>query len=147
LHAQRQKLAGLAGSAGAAIRILIADDIEAWHWIYAGVLSRRPDWKIVGIARNVVEAVQKSRELNPDVVLLEMDLERMDGLETARQIRQVAASSRIVFVGFDDPYQALESVSSTGAYGYIVKRNVVLDLVPALEAITEGQRFFSRQDS
>ena len=147
LHAQKRKLAGLDRFAGEAIRILIADDIEAWHCIYAEVLRRRPHWQIVGIARDMAEAVQKTSELTPDVVLLDIDLERTNGLEAARKITQVSPGSRIVFVGFDEPCQLPESVSSGGPYGYVVKRNVVLDLVRAMEVVAGGERFISGQVS
>jgi DNA-binding NarL/FixJ family response regulator len=128
---------------GVAIRILIVDDIEAWHCIYTEVLCRNQDWQIVGIARNGVEAIKKSRELKPDVVLLDVALGRADRLEAARQISEVSPDSRLLLLGTTESSQLAELALSIGAYGYVSKRNVVLDLVPAIQALAKGKRFRS----
>lgn len=128
------------GFAGVDIRILIVDDIEAWYCIYTEVL-RHQNWQIVGIARSGVEAIQKSRELKPDVVLLDVGLGRADHLEASRQIREVSPNSRLLLLGTAEPSQLAELVPLTGAYGYVSKRNVVLDLVPAIQALAKGKRF------
>jgi DNA-binding NarL/FixJ family response regulator len=128
--------------AGVDIRILIVDDIEAWYCIYTEVL-RHQDWQIVGIARDGVEAIQKSRQLKPDVVLLDVGLGRADRLEAVRRISEVSPASRLLLLGTAESSQLAELALSTGAYGYVSKRNVVLDLVPALQAVAEGKRFRS----
>jgi DNA-binding NarL/FixJ family response regulator len=132
---------------GATIRILIVDDIEAWHCIYIEVLRRQPHWEIVGIAQDAVEAIQKSQHLKPDVVLLDVGLEPTVGLATARQISEVSPASRVLFLTTDAPSQVLENILSAGAHGYVAKRNVVLDLVPAVQAIAEGKQFLSQAKS
>lgn len=130
--------------AGVAIRILIVDNIEGWHCVCIEVLRRRrPDWEIVGAAGDAVDAIQKSSQLKPDVVLLDMDLGPTDGIETARRIIDVSPASRILFMSNEAPSPLLENALSTGAYGYIAKRNVVLDLVSAVEAVAQGKRFLS----
>ncbi len=128
------------GFAGVAIRILIVDDIEAWYCIYAEVL-RQQDWQIVGIARNGVEAIQKSTELKPDVVLLDVGLGRADRLEAARRISEVSPASRLLLLGTAESSKLAELALSAGADGYVSKRNVVLDLIPAMQALAKGKPF------
>jgi DNA-binding NarL/FixJ family response regulator len=131
------------GFTGVPIRILIVDDIEAWHGIYVGVLRRHPNWRIVGVARNSVEAVQKTRELKPDVVLLDVGLGRTDRLEAVQKIREASPDSHLLLLGTGESSRLAEIALSVGAYGYVSKRNVVLDLVPAMEALAKGTRFDS----
>ena len=144
LFARTRTGIGGPGFAGVAIRILIVDDIEAWHCIYTEVLRQNQNWEIVGIARNSVEAIQKSRELKPDVVLLDVGLGRTDRLEAARQITELSPKSRVLLLGTAESQQLAEIALSAGAYGYISKRDVVLDLVPAMQALSKGKRFRSQ---
>lgn len=132
------------GFAGVAIRILIVEDIEAWHCIYAEVLRQHQKLEVVDIAHNSVEAVQKSRDLKPDVVLLDVGLGRTDRLEAARQIRDVSPKSRILLLGTAETSQLADLAQSIDADGYISKRNVVLDLIPAMQALGKGKRFRSQ---
>lgn len=132
------------GFAGVAIRILIVEDIEAWHCIYTEVLRQDSKLEVVGLAHNGIEAVQNSRELKPDVVLLDVGLGRTDRLETARQIREVSPKSRILLLGTAEASQLADLAQAVDAHGYISKRNVVLDLVPAMQALGTGKRFRSQ---
>jgi len=140
-------MTGGCGSTGAAIRILIVDDIEAWHRIYSAVLRGLPDCQIVGYARDGEEAVRKSGELMPDVVLLDVGLGHRSQFEAAPQIAQVSPDSRILFLGLAAPSELNEIALAAGAHGYIWKRNVVLELGSALAIIAEGKPFLSRIDS
>ena len=133
--------------AGAAIRILIVDDIEAWHSIYIEVLRRQSDWQVVGVAQNGMEAVQKCWELKPDLVLLDVGLGRTDRLQLARQIREVSPKSSILLVGTADPSQLAEIAQSIDADGYVIKRDLVLDLVPAVETVAKERRSRGRSSS
>ena len=139
--------AGGPAFAGVAIRILIVDDIEAWHCIYVEVLRQHQNLEVVGIARNSVEAIQETRELKPDVVLLDIGLGRVDRLEAAQKIREVSPKSRVLLIGTAESAQLAEIAKSAGAYGYITKRNVVLELLPAVQALNKGKRFRSSTTS
>lgn len=147
LFARTRTVTDGSASAGAAIRILIVDDVEAWHCIYTEVLLRHANWNIVGIARNSVEAVQKSGELNPDVILLDVGLGRVDRLEAARQIRAFAPQTRFLLLGTAESSQLVEMAASIGADGCVSKRDVVLDLAPAVEAISDKMQFRGRKPS
>jgi len=71
----------------------------------------------------------------------------LDGFEAARQIGSVSPASRVLFLGTVTPSDLIGIVLTTGGYGYIAKRDVVLELVPALETVAQGQRFFGRSFS
>jgi len=145
--ARTETWTGGSAFAGVGIRILIVEDIEAWHCIYRAVLSRYPNCEIVGVAHDRLEAIQISQELRPDVVLLDVGLGDLDGFEAARQIGSVSPASRVLFLGTVTPSDLIGIVLTTGGYGYIAKRDVVLELVPALETVAQGQRFFGRSFS
>jgi CheY-like chemotaxis protein len=143
LFTRTRTAAGGPAFAGAAIRILIVDDIEAWHCIYVEVLRQHKNLEVVGIARNSVEAIQEARELKPDVILLDVGLGRADRLEAAQKIREVSPKSRVLLIGTAESTQLAVIAQSSGAYGYITKRNVVLELLPAVQALSRGRRFHS----
>ncbi len=143
----RTRTAGGFSSAGIDIRILIIDDIEAWHSIYAAVLRGLPDRQTVAYARGSGEAVEKCRRLKPNVVVIAVGPRHSDGFEAARQIRQILPSVRLLFLGTASPAELGGFALAAGADGYISKRNVVLELVPALQAIVEGKRFIGQSNS
>ena len=97
----------------------------------------------MGNARYGVEAIHMSRELKPDVILLDVELGGMDGFQAARQISYISPASRILFVGFAPPSDWV----ATGGCGYVLKRNVVVDLIPALQAVAAGNWFLSQTNS
>jgi CheY-like chemotaxis protein len=90
-----------------------------------------------------LQAVQKAEELKPDVVLLDIGLPRLSGIEAARQIHKVAPNSKIVFVSTYDDLDIVEGALDTGASGYIVKVGAGTDLARAVEAVFQGKRFVS----
>ena len=91
-----------------------------------------------------MEAIQKSQELTPDVIVLDVGLGDMAGFEAARRISQASPASRVLFVGNAVPSELAEIALTTGGYGYISKRNVVLELVPALQAVVQGKQFLGQ---
>jgi len=92
---------------------------------------------------NGLEAVQKAEELKPDLILLDIGLPGLNGIEAARQIRQFATQSKIIFVSQESSPEVVQEALSLGAWGYIVKPRAASDLVVAVEAVLEGRRFVS----
>ena len=82
----------------ASVRILIVDDCEPWRRMILTLLQEYPDWQIICEASDGLEAVQKSKELQPDLILLDIGLPGMNGIEAARQIREIAPRSKILFL-------------------------------------------------
>lgn len=125
------------------IRILVVDDHAVVRHGLRTLLSSRPDWKIVDEAEDGVEAVDKANSLKPDVVILDVSMPRMDGLEACRRIRKDVPESEILIVTQHDSPQMMREAIRAGARGYVVKANVTTDLPAAIEAVSQHQPFTS----
>lgn len=90
-----------------------------------------------------LEAVQKAKELKPDLILLDIGLPTLNGIEAARQIRSLAPESRIIFLSQESSPDVVEAALSLGASGYVVKRKAPGDLLLAVEAVVLGKQFLS----
>lgn len=127
-------------------RILVADDYEPWRRFVASlVLFGQPQWRIVAEASDGAEIVRKAKELQPDLVLLDIRMPEMNGFEAARQIVKIVPGAKILFLsGFDSP-EMVEEAMRTGAHGYVVKLDAVRELVCAVESVFRGERFVSKR--
>jgi DNA-binding NarL/FixJ family response regulator len=125
------------------IRILVADDFAPWHRFVTSVLSQEPGWHLVCEVSDGLEAVQKAHELQPDVILLDLGLPKLNGIEAARQIRKLAPRSKILILSTEDSLDIVGEALSTGASGYVVKADAGSELVRAVEAVFQGNRFLS----
>jgi DNA-binding NarL/FixJ family response regulator len=105
------------------IRVLVVDDYEPWRRFVCTVLQKYPELEIVGEVADGLQAVQKAGELHPDIVLLDIGLPTLDGIEVARRIRRISVVSKILFVSQDSSDDMVQEALSTGASGYVVKRN------------------------
>lgn len=123
--------------------ILVVDDYEPWRRFVSSTVGQLPELQVVGEASDGFEAVQKSQELQPDLILLDIGLPRLNGIEVARRIREVSPSSKIVFVSDNSSADIAEEALSTGAGGYVVKSDTGRELLPALKAVLAGKRFVS----
>ena len=125
------------------IRILVVDDFEGWRRQVRSLFLARPQWQIIAEVLDGSEAVQKVADLKPDLIVLDIGLPKLNGIEAARQIRQLSPSSKIVFLSQNDDLDVVRAALSTGALGYVHKRDVRSDLLPAIEAVLQGRQFAS----
>jgi DNA-binding NarL/FixJ family response regulator len=109
------------------------------------LLRKHPDWTIIGEVSDGVEAVQKAHELKPDLVLLDLNLPRLNGVEAANRIRRTAPAAKIVFITAYCDSDAMQTVSPNEAKGYVLKWDITRELLPAVEAVLRGGRFVSTQ--
>jgi CheY-like chemotaxis protein len=116
------------------LRILVADDFAEWRVRVRTMLQARPEWEVIGEACDGVEAVQRTTELHPDIVLLDIGMPMLNGIEAARRIRQHSPSSRIIFVTQESDADIRTAALATGAEGYLLKANAMTELLPAVEA-------------
>jgi DNA-binding NarL/FixJ family response regulator len=91
-----------------------------------------------------LEAVQKAEELKPDLILLDIGLPTLNGIEAARQIRQLSPDSKIIFVSQESSRKVVQEALSLGAQGYVVKAMAAHELLAAVEAVIAGKQFVSR---
>ena len=128
------------------IRILVADDFEPWRRLVSSLIApRKPEWSIVCEVSDGVEAVEKAGDLRPELILLDIGLPKLNGIEAARQISQIASYSKILFLSGFDSLEVVEEALNTGANGYVLKLDAVSELIEAVEAVFQGERFISRR--
>jgi DNA-binding NarL/FixJ family response regulator len=118
----------------ATVRVLLVDDYQPWRQFVCSVLRKRPELEIVGEVADGVEAVQQAGELQPDVILLDIGLPRLNGIEAARRLRKISPNSKILFVSQESSADVMQEALSTGARGYVVKATAS-DLLSAMNAV------------
>jgi len=116
------------------LRILVVDDFAEWRVRVRSMLQARPEWKVIGEACDGLEAVQRTTELQPDIVLLDIGMPILNGIEAAKRIRQDSPSSRIIFVTQENDADIRSEALATGAERYLLKANAMEELLPAVEA-------------
>jgi DNA-binding NarL/FixJ family response regulator len=129
------------------IRILIVDDFQSWRRFVYAMLEDRPEFQIVGEASDGLEAIRKSEELQPGLILLDIGLPKLNGIEVARRICAIAPACRILFVTENRcPTIAQEALNiGSCTRGYVVKSDAAHDLLPAMEAVMQDRQFVSRR--
>jgi PAS domain S-box-containing protein len=128
-------------------QILIVDDHELVRSSIRSVLSSRPDWKICGEAADGIEAIEKARSLRPDIILMDISMPRMNGLEATRAIHKELPGSSVVLVTQNDPAIARRQAKEVNAAAFVAKSNLVADLLPTLERLTPDSAAASTQDA
>jgi DNA-binding NarL/FixJ family response regulator len=129
--------------AGSINRILVVDDYEPWRRFVSTTLQKQPELQIIGEVTDGLQAVQKAQQLQPDLILLDIGLPTLNGIEAARQIRELSPKSKILFVSEDRSWDIVEEALRTGAGGYVVKSDAAGELLPAVNAVLGGKRFVS----
>jgi len=125
------------------IRVLVVEDFEPFRRSLASILQQRAELQIIYEVSDGLEAVQNAEELQPDLVLLDIGLPKLNGIEAARRIRELSPKSRILFVSENRSWDIAEEALRTGAGGYVVKSDAAGELLPAVNAVLRGKRFVS----
>jgi len=125
-----------------ATRILLVDSFGPFRTFVASLLSS--NGYVLYEASDGLEAVAKAQELQPDLILLDIHLPKLNGFEVARRLRQLAPSSKIVFFTQENSAEVVQEAIDLGTYGYVAKGSAKADLLAALTAVLEGKRFVSR---
>jgi DNA-binding NarL/FixJ family response regulator len=125
------------------VRVLVVEDHEPIRRFICSILENELDVCVVGLVSDGLAAVQGAQELQPDLILLDIGLPTLNGIEAARRIRKVSPTSKILFVTENRSTDILEEALSTGAGGYVVKSDAGSELLLAIEAVLRGKRFVS----
>jgi len=124
-------------------RVLVVDDYDGWREFVSTTLRKKPELRIVGAATDGLEAVQLAERQGPDLILLDVGLPTLNGIEAARRILKCAPKTIILFVSEQRSSDIAEEALCTGARGYLVKADAATELIPAVEAVLLGKRFVS----
>jgi DNA-binding NarL/FixJ family response regulator len=123
------------------VRILIVDDFDLWKGFVIARLRERPDLQIAGFASDGEQAVRKAEELQPDVILLDMMLPKLNGLEAAQEIKRVAPMAKILFVSSESDLDSIRAAFRAGGSGYVSKMEAAVGLMAGIDAVLRGERF------
>jgi len=132
-----------AGETHASLRVLVVDDHDGWRRFVSGIVAMQPEWRVIGQASDGLEAVQMTEQLQPGLILLDIGLPKLNGLDAARQIQAVAPTTKILCVSENRSRDIAEAALASGAGGYVVKSDVGTDLLLAIRSVLEGKRFIS----
>jgi DNA-binding NarL/FixJ family response regulator len=125
------------------VRILVADDHEIVRRGVKALLEARSGWEVCDEAVDGREAVEKAVRSRPDVVILDIGMPGLNGLEAARRIRKEAPGSQILILTMHDSEQVVQEMLAAGARGYVLKSDAGRDLVQAVEALSNHKTFFT----
>jgi DNA-binding NarL/FixJ family response regulator len=134
-----------AGAPIVPLRALVVEDHRAFLSYILSALRKHPDVEIVGEVQSGLEAVERAAALQPDLIILDIGLPGLNGIEAARRIRTIAADARIVFLSQESSSDIVHEAFQLGAWGYVLKASVARDLTIALRAVMDGEKFVSEE--
>jgi DNA-binding NarL/FixJ family response regulator len=124
-------------------RVLVVEDFAPFRQFIRSTLVERADLKVICEVADGLEAVQKAEELQPHLILLDIGLPTLNGINAARRIRKVSPTSKIIFVTQESSPDIAEEALASGGLGYVVKANAGSELMAAVEAVRQGMLFVS----
>ena len=127
------------------VRVLVVEDHAVMRKAICNLLSHDPTLDVICQTASGEEAVSKAEELQPNLVLLDIGLPGISGIEAARQIRKVSPKSHIIFLSQHDSLQMVNEALKVGGHGYVAKVDAGLELLSAIRIVREGTRFVSRR--
>ena len=127
------------------IPVIVADDFERFRRYLCSALLKRPEVQVVGEISDGLEAVQKVQEMQPGLLILDIHLPGLNGIEAARRIRELAPRTKILFVSQEQAVEVMEEAFKAGASGYVVKTDAPMELLIAVDVVLRGDRFASHR--
>lgn len=125
------------------VRVLIVDDFPAWRSFVRLEVKQKKAWQIVSEASDGVEAIQKACEFRPEVVVLDIGLPGLTGLEVAECILRDLPATKILFLSENRSPEVVQESLRIGASGYVLKSDSAKDFLPAIAAVLRGEIFLS----
>jgi DNA-binding NarL/FixJ family response regulator len=123
------------------VRVLVVEDYEPFRRFVCSMLERKPELEVICEATDGLEAVRRGEELQPDLIVLDIGLPSLNGIEAARRIRKSSPESKILFVSQETATDVVEEALGLGAMGYVAKANAGIELLAAVQAVSEGKWF------
>ena len=127
----------------AAFRILVADDHEVVRKGLIAILERQPEWQVCGEACNGREAVEKAKQLMPDVMVMDVSMPGLNGLEATRHVVKANPATKVLILTLHDSEQIVRDVLDAGARGFLLKSDSGCELVAAVDALRRHKTYFT----
>jgi DNA-binding NarL/FixJ family response regulator len=124
------------------IRILLVDDFEPWRRFVCSMVQKEPELQIICEVSDGLVAVHKANELKPDLILLDIGLPKLNGIDAARKIRNVAPKSKVLFLSQESSADLVREALGIGA-GFILKADAYKELLTAIQAVILDRQFLS----
>jgi len=125
------------------VRVLIVDDFAPWRGFVIEHLERQPHVRVLGYASDGLEGVQKAEELQPDLILLDISLPKLNGIEMARKVRKLVPKAKILFLSSNTDPDVIRAAFCAGGAGYVLKLDAGGALLAGMEAVLLGRQFVS----
>jgi len=125
------------------IRVMVVEDFDLFRQFVCTNLEQRPELRVICEVSDGLEAVQRAAELKPDLILLDIGLPELNGIEAARRIRGLVPESKIIFSTQESSAETIQEAMRLGAWGYVFKIHANVDLLVAIDAVLLGKRFVS----
>jgi DNA-binding NarL/FixJ family response regulator len=123
------------------VRVLIVDDYEPIRRLICSKLNKSPDLEIIREVSDGVEAVHAAEELQPDLILLDIGLPTLNGIEVARRIRKLSPNSKLLFLSQESSVHVVREALLIGALGYVAKKSARREVLAAVDAVLQGKQF------
>jgi DNA-binding NarL/FixJ family response regulator len=128
-------------------KILIVDDHEVVRQGIRTILRSRPQWEVCGEAVNGKEAIEKAKALDPDVIIMDITMPEMSGIEATREITKLKLRPAVLVFTMHESKNLASTVQDAGARGFVLKSHAARDLLEALDALLKGGTFFGPDES
>jgi DNA-binding NarL/FixJ family response regulator len=125
------------------IRVQVVENFVPFRQFICRTLTILPNVQIICESSDGLDAVQKAEEREPDLILMDIGLPQLNGIDAARQIRKVSAKSKILFVSQESSSDVAQETFRLGGLGYVVKTHAGRELLAAVESVLEGKQFVS----
>lgn len=119
------------------------DDFDAWRRKIRLLIGEKPELQVISEASDGAEAVRKANDLKPELIVLDIGLSELDGIEAARQMQKLCPGSKILFLSLNADLDVMRAALGTGALGYVHKMNADGELLSAVDAVLRGEQFVS----
>jgi DNA-binding NarL/FixJ family response regulator len=127
------------------VRILLVENHPLWQRLVFAILQEQPNLQIIAVASDGLEAVQKAKELQPDLLLLDIGLPKLNGIEVAKRVSKVAPRATLLIVSSESSVDVVRVALRMGALGYVHKSSTRTELLPAIKTVLEGRHFVSSE--
>jgi len=126
-------------------RVLLVEDSEPFRNFVRAMLSEMPELQIVGEVSNGLQAVESARRLQPDLIVLDIGLPSLNGIEAARRIRRISPGSKLLFLSQESSVEVVQEALLTASHGYVVKIDAGNEFLTAVNTVLRGEQFLGQR--